>query len=80
MSPSKSLPPLGTRTSNPAELGGREAYYPQCTLANLLITCTQLCPILCNPKDCSLPDSSAHRIFQARILEQVAISYSTGSF
>ena len=26
--------------------------------------------------DCSLPDSSVHRIFQARILEWVAISYS----
>ena len=69
VSPSKSLPPLGTRTSNSAELGGREADYPQCTLANLLITRAQLRPILCNPKDCSLPDSSAHRIFQARVLE-----------
>ena len=79
VSPSKSLPPLGTRTSNSAELGGREADYPQCTLANLLITRAQLRPILCNPKDCSLPDSSAHRIFQARILERVVISYSRGS-
>ena len=37
------------------------------------------CPTLCDPKDCSLPGSSAHRIFQARILEWVAISYSRGS-
>ena len=29
--------------------------------------------------DCSQPGSSVHRIFQARILEWVAISYSTGS-
>ena len=29
--------------------------------------------------DCSLPGSSVHGIFQARILEQVAISYSRGS-
>ena len=29
--------------------------------------------------DCSLPDSSVHRICQARILEWVAISYSKGS-
>ena len=29
--------------------------------------------------DCSLPDSSIHGIFQARILEWVAISFSKGS-
>ena len=39
----------------------------------------QSCPALCDPKDCSLPDSSAHVIFQARILEWVAISFSRGS-
>ena len=32
--------------------------------------------ILCNPTDCSLPASSVHGIFQARILEGVAISFS----
>ena len=37
---------------------------------------TQLCLTLCNPMDCSLPGSSVHRIFQARILEWVAISFS----
>ena len=31
---------------------------------------------LCNPMYCTLPVSSAHGIFQARILEGVAISYS----
>ena len=39
----------------------------------------QLCPILCNPVDCSPPGSSVHRIFQARILEWVTISSSKGS-
>ena len=34
---------------------------------------------LCNPMDCSLPDSSVHGILQARILEWVAISYSRRS-
>ena len=34
---------------------------------------------LCDPMDCSLPGSSVHRIFQARILEWVAISYSRDS-
>ena len=34
---------------------------------------------LCNPKDCSPPGSSVHGIRQARILEWVAISSSSGS-
>ena len=33
-------------------------------------------PIFCNPMDCSLPGSSVYGIFQARILEWVAIFYS----
>ena len=35
--------------------------------------------LFCDPMDSSLPGSSVHRIFQARILEWVAISFSTGS-
>ena len=31
------------------------------------------------PMDCSLPGSAVHGISQARLLEQVAISYSRGS-
>ena len=34
---------------------------------------------LCNPIDCSPPDSSVHGIFQARILEWVVTAYSRGS-
>ena len=34
---------------------------------------------LCSPMDCRLPSSSVHRIFQARIVEWVGISYSRGS-
>ena len=34
------------------------------------------CPTLCDPMDYSLPGSSVHGIFQARILEWVAISFS----
>ena len=37
---------------------------------------TQSCQILCDPMDCSLPGSSIHGIFQARIQEWVAISFS----
>ena len=36
-------------------------------------------PTLCNPMDCSPPGSSVHEIFQAKILEWVAISFSRGS-
>ena len=38
---------------------------------------TQSCPALCDPMDCSLPCSSLHGIFQARVLEWVAISFSS---
>ena len=46
---------------------------------NLLCSITKPCPILCGPMDCSPPGSSVHGILQARILEQVVISYSRGS-
>ena len=39
----------------------------------------QLCLTLCNLMDSSWPGSSVHGIFQARILEWVAISFSRGS-
>ena len=37
------------------------------------------CGQLCDPMDCSPPGSSIHEIFQARILEWVAFSFSRGS-
>ena len=37
---------------------------------------TQSCPTLRNPMDCSLPGSSIRGIFQARVLEWVAIAFS----
>ena len=39
----------------------------------------QSCPTLCDPLDCSLSGSSVHGIFQARVLEWIAISFSRGS-
>ena len=36
---------------------------------------TQSCPTLSDPLDCSLPGSSIHGIFQARILEWDAIAF-----
>ena len=37
---------------------------------------TQSCPTLSDPMDCSPPGSSIHGIFQARVLEWVAIAFS----
>ena len=55
-----------------------------CKINNLtLIVCpflkivAQSCLTLCDPMDYSLPGSSDHGIFQARILEWVAISFSS---
>ena len=38
---------------------------------------TQSCLTLRDPMDCSLPGSSVHRIFQARVLEWGAIAFSS---
>ena len=52
---------------------------------NLLTQCVAVVELLshvqlfCHPRDCSPPGSSVHRIFQARILQWVAISFSRGS-
>ena len=40
---------------------------------------TRSCPTLCSLMDCSLPGSSVHSVFQARILEWVTIPFSRGS-
>ena len=44
-----------------------------------MLLVAQLCLTLCDPMDYSLPGSSSHGIFQARILVWVAISFSGGS-
>ena len=38
---------------------------------------SQLCPTLRDPTECSLPGSSIHGIFQARVLEWGAIAFSS---
>ena len=38
----------------------------------------QSCPTPSDPMDCSLPGSSVHGIFQARVLEWGAIAFSSG--
>ena len=52
----------------PKEIG----YFYSCVLV------TQSCPTLYDPIDYSPPDSFVHGIFQARILEWVAIPFSSG--
>ena len=60
--------------------------HPPCPLSNCfqrsnsMALCesevAQSCPTLHDPMDCSLPGSSAHGIFQARVLEWGAIAFS----
>ena len=40
----------------------------------------QSCLTLSDPMDCSLPGSSIHGIFQAKVLEWGAIAFSAGGF
>ena len=44
------------------------------------IEVSQSCLTLCIPMDCSLPGSSIHGIFQARVLEWGAIAFSGSIF
>ena len=48
----------------------------QCTKVNSESEVAQSCPTLSDPMDYSLPGSSVHGIFQARVLEWGAISFS----
>ena len=64
---------LAWRIPRTEEPGG--LCFAAATAAKLL----QSCPTLCDPMDCSLPGFSVHEIFQAKVLEWVAISFSRGS-
>ena len=62
----------------------RPEILPLSSIPPFLSHCTysevaQSCLTVCNPVDFSLPRSSVHRIFQARVLEWVAISFFRGS-
>ena len=48
----------------------------QCMKVKSQSEVAQLCPTLSDPMDCSLPGSSVHEIFQARVLEWGAIAFS----
>ena len=51
-----------------------------CKLCLMKVLVTQSCLTLGDPMDCSLPGSSIHGIFQARIQEPGAMPFSRGSF
>ena len=57
------------------ERSGREFPY-KAAAAAAAAKSLQSCPTLGDPMDCSLPGSSIHGIFQARVLEWVAIAFS----
>ena len=51
-------------------------FFLQCMKVKSESEVTQSCPTLSDPMDYSLPDSSIHTIFQARVLEWGAIAFS----
>ena len=51
-------------------------FLPQCMKMKSESEVTESCPTLSDPMDCSLPGSSVHGIFQARVLELGAIAFS----
>ena len=74
-----------TRLPRPWDSPGRNTgagchFLLQCMKVKSESEVAQSCPTLSETIDCSLPGSSVHGIFQARILEWVAISFSMISF
>ena len=60
-------------------ISGQGTKIPHATQHESESEVAQSCPTLCFPVGCSLPGSSIQGIFQARVLEWVAISFSRGS-
>ena len=57
-------------------------YFHIFAICSICIYCclvAKSCLTLCDPMDCSLPGSSVHGIFQARILEWEVIPFSRGA-
>ena len=73
--------PIDGRLPRPWDSPGKNAgvgchFLLQCMKVKSESEGTQLCPTLSDPMDCSLPGSSIHGIFQARVLEWGAIAFS----
>ena len=70
-----------TRLPHPGDSPGKNTgvgchFLLQCMKVKSESEVAQSCPTLSYPMDCSLPSSSVHRIFQARVLEWDAIAFS----
>ena len=70
-----------TRLPHPWDSPGKNTgvgchFFLQCMKVKSESEVAQSCPTLHDPMDCSLPDSSIHGIFQARVLEWGAIASS----
>ena len=71
-----------TRLHSPWDSPGKNTgvgchFLLQCMKVKSESEVTQLCLTLHDPMNCSLPGSSVYGIFQARVLEWVAIAFST---
>ena len=70
-----------TRVRHPWDSPGKNTgvgchFLLQCMKVKRESQVAQLCPTLSNPMNCSLPGSSVHGLFQARVLEWGAIAFS----
>ena len=73
--------PQPTRLPHPWDSPGKNTgvgchFLLQCMKVKSESEVAQSCLTLCDPMDCSLPGSSVHGIFQARVLEWGAIAFS----
>ena len=73
--------PQPTRLPRPWDSPGKNTgvgchFLLQCRKVKRESEVAQSCPTLSDPMDCSLPGSSIHGIFQARVLEWGAIAFS----
>ena len=74
-----------TRLFRPWDFPGKNTgvgchFLLQCMKVESESEVAQSCLTLCDPMDCSLPGSFVHGIFQARVLEWVAIAFSLITF
>ena len=74
-----------TRLPHPWDYPGKNTgvgchFLLQCMKVKSQSKVAQSCPTLSDPIDCSLPGSSVHEIFQARVLEWGAIAFSVFKF
>ena len=75
--PLDSSPPGSCPWDSPGKNTGVGCHFLlQCMKVKSESEVAQSCPTLRDPMDCSPPGSSVHGIFQARVLEWVAIAFS----